>query len=95
MRPTLDDVLEFIATHTGEVTGMDVANRFPVESKEYGRQRYTSGLIARCRKLGYISDCDRCNHCNRALTRSRRNVPLVLTTKGMLYLDDLTRPLQQ
>jgi hypothetical protein len=85
-RPQFDAVLMFIHEYSGKVTGIDVAMAFPVESKIYGRQQFTSALIARFRHAGFIKDCDRCQCCKRALTRGERNVPLHITEKGIQYL---------
>jgi hypothetical protein len=85
VRPHFDDVLEYIRDADG-VTGAELADIFPVESMTYGRQRYTSTLIARYRSAGFIEDCSRCETCKRALTRGLRNVPLIITEKGREYL---------
>lgn len=91
-RPSFDEVLRHIADRSGEVTSAELSALFPVDNVTYGRQRYTSQLVSKLRKAGFIEDvAKRCDHCGAALTRSHRNVPLRITTLGLEYLSRAAR----
>ena len=81
MTPLQNRVVVYLDTFPG-VSGIQVADRFRVESKTYGRQRATSTAIAGLRRLKLVQDVKRCSRCHRALTRGHRNVPLYLTARG-------------
>jgi hypothetical protein len=49
----------------------------------YGKQKAATLAIAELRRAGLIKDCPRCPYCLRALSRSRRNVPLYLTDQDI------------
>ena len=69
----------------------------PQDSPLYGYQRRVSSAIASLRQLGYLDDVTRrCRVCHGALTRRHRNVPLIVTDKGIAHLWELpTRDLRQ
>ena len=69
----------------------------PDDSPLYGYQRRVSSAIVSLRRLGYLNDVTRrCRVCHCALTRRNRNVPLVVTDKGIAYLWEMpTRDLRQ
>lgn len=77
-------VLAYVQAHP-ECTGMDVAVAFKAErSMLYGWQRPTSAAIAYLRFRGYLEDvARRCEHCGSALTRRSKNVPLLITERGL------------
>lgn len=75
-------VLVCIAKNPG-VVSVAVADTLPIEHRLYGRQRATSAAVATLRRGGFIRDVDRCDCCNRALTRGQRNVGLFATPKGI------------
>lgn len=79
-------MLTYIKENPG-VTSSQLADRYPVEHKTYGRQRFASAAVAQFRRSGWINDvAHRCSQCNGALTRSSRNVPLSVTYTGLQVL---------
>lgn len=73
--------LEIITENPG-ITMIGIAAAFNVPHPIYGKQRAASTVIARLRHLKLIADCPRCPVCHRALSRSRRNVPLYAIGAG-------------
>ena len=96
-----DQVLATIYAMTGAqqvCTGALVMSILkPQDSPLYGYQRRVSAAIVSLRRLGYLDDvARRCHVCHGALTRSHRNVPLIVTDKGIARLGEIpTRDLRQ
>jgi hypothetical protein len=88
-----NNVLDYIANNPG-CTQTNIISAFGHAffdtTPQYGSQQKASSIIAYLRRMGFLRDVsERCLTCGAAKTRSRRNVKLYATKKGVRHLDAL------
>ena len=79
-------IINYLALANGEydVTAMDLAVLFREGEVTKGFYHPISQAVASLRRKGLLADvAQRCPHCNSALTRGQKNVPLRLTSDGL------------
>jgi hypothetical protein len=78
------------------ITAMGLALLRKDGERTKGYYHPVSHSVARLRRQGIIQDVGkRCEHCQRALTRGQKNVPLLLTDYGMSVYLQQNRGLQE
>jgi hypothetical protein len=74
---TKDAVEQYIRAHPG-ATQRDIAEALPNNNPVYGSHKFVAHAVSSLRAEGKLPDVERCSACQGALTRGRRNLPLVL-----------------
>jgi len=75
-------VLDIITLNPGAYTCKTIAEKLDIQDETYGPYQAVSRSIVRLRKAKLVQDVsERCPHCNSALSRGNKDVPLYPAVK--------------